>query len=163
MTETLPEEITEVERTLDAPRFGTVTYRDSEVLTFPWGMPGFNHLRRFLALSLESQSGFVWLQSIEEPNIALPTSDPFSLFPDYAPRLPGYAVSSLELGDPDSFVTLCVVVVTAGAETMTMNLLAPIVVNLETRSARQVTLEGSQYSVREPIPRTAPAPAAPAA
>jgi flagellar assembly factor FliW len=162
VTETLPEETIEIERTLEAPRFGTVTYRDSEVLTFPWGMPGFNHLRRFLALNLESSS-FVWLQSIEEPGIALPTADPWTIFADYAPRLPSYAVTSLELGGPDSFVTLCVVVVTAGAETMTMNLLAPIVVNLETRTARQVTLEGSQYSVREAIPRTAaptPAPAA---
>ncbi len=57
-------------------------------------------------------------------------------------------------------MTLCVVVVTAGAAEMTMNLLAPIVVNLRTRIARQVTLEAGGYSVRTPIPRKAPAAAA---
>ena len=36
---------------------------------------------------------------------------------------------------------------------MTMNLMAPIVVNMRARKARQVMLENSGYSVREPIPR----------
>jgi flagellar assembly factor FliW len=42
---------------------------------------------------------------------------------------------------------------------MTMNLMAPIVVNLKTRRARQVVLDGSNYSVKEPIPRKAVDPA----
>ncbi|MBV8583548.1 MAG: flagellar assembly protein FliW, partial [Candidatus Eremiobacteraeota bacterium] len=50
---------------------------------------------------------------------------------------------------------LCVVVVTKDAEDMTMNLFAPIVVNLRTRKAVQVTLGPSPYSNREMIPRRA--------
>ena len=37
-----------------------------------------------------------------------------------------------------------------------MNLLAPVVINLVTRTGRQVTLETGGYSVRTPIPRKAP-------
>lgn len=144
----------------DLPRFGTCTYRESEVLTFPWGLPGFGSLRRFIALNLEGQEKFVWLQSLDDPSVALPTADPWQIFADYAPNLPPYAVGSLELRNPDDFATLCVVVVTAGASEMTMNLLAPIVVNLRTRHARQVTLETGGYSVRTPIPRKAPAASA---
>ena len=47
------------------------------------------------------------------------------------------------------------VVVTKDAGEMTMNLMAPIVVNLKTRRARQVMLENSGYSVRTAIPRKA--------
>lgn len=148
------------EITVDLPRFGVCTYRESEVLTFPWGLPGFGTLRRFIALSLEGQERFVWLQSLDDADVALPTADPWQIFADYSPQLPAYATSSLDLRQPEDFVTLCVVVVTAGAAEMTMNLLAPIVVNLETRTARQVTLEGGGYSVRTPIPRKAPAAAA---
>lgn len=146
--------------TVNLPRFGVCTYLESEVLAFPWGLPGFGTLRRFIALNLESQDRFVWLQSLDDPDIALPAADPWSLFPDYAPKLPPYAMSSLELDRPEDVATLCVVVVTPGAAEMTMNLLAPIVVNLRSRIGRQVTLETGGYSVRTTIPRKAPAPTA---
>nr|MDP9105918.1 flagellar assembly protein FliW [Candidatus Eremiobacteraeota bacterium] len=92
-------------------------------------------------------------------SIALPTADPWQIFDDYSPQLPPYAVSSLNLDRPEDFVTLCVVVVSPGAEEMTMNLLAPVVINLQTRTGRQVTLETGGYSIRTPIPRKAPSPA----
>ncbi|MEA2690534.1 MAG: flagellar assembly factor FliW [Candidatus Eremiobacteraeota bacterium] len=148
---------TDREITAELPRFGTCTFRESEVLTFPWGLPGFGTLRRFIALNLEGQEKFVWLQSLDDHSVALPTADPWQIFAEYAPHLPPYAISSLDLNSPDDFATLCVVVVTPGAAEMTMNLLAPIIVNLRTRQARQVTLETGGYSVRTPIPRKAPA------
>ena len=148
------------ETTIELPRFGTCTYRESEVLTFPWGLPGFGNHRRFLALSLEGQERFVWLQSLDDHAVAIPATDPWQIFPDYAPQLPGYALPSLGVDAAEDFVTLCVVVVTSGAAEMTMNLLAPVIVNLRTRVARQVTLERGDYSVRAPIPRTETAPAA---
>jgi flagellar assembly factor FliW len=155
VTETIVE-FADREIALDLPRFGACTYRESEVLAFPWGLPGFADLHRFVALSLEGQEKFVWLQSLDDLSIALPTADPWQIFDDYAPQLPPYATSSLALSRPEDFVTLCVVVVTPGAEEMTMNLLAPVVINLQTRTGRQVTLETGGYSVRTPIPRKAP-------
>jgi flagellar assembly factor FliW len=134
-------------------RFGEVSYAGADVIEFPWGIPGFASLRRFLALSLAEQPNFVWLQSLEDASVALPTADPWQVFPHYDPRLPGYATTALDLQQPDDFTILCVVVVTKDAQEMTMNLLAPIVVNLKTRRARQVMLENSGYSVREAIPR----------
>lgn len=147
------------EQSIETSRFGKVTFSETDTIEFPWGIPGFNDLRRFLALSLAEQPNFVWLQSIENPSIALPVCDPWQIFPDYNPRLPSYTTTALELEKPDDFTILCVVVVTKGAETMTMNLMAPIVINLKKRRGRQVVLENSGYSVREPIPRTAAEPA----
>jgi flagellar assembly factor FliW len=148
---------TDREITVELPRFGSCTYRESEVIAFPWGLPGFASSKRFIALNLDGQEKFVWLQSLDDPSVAIPTADPWSIFADYAPKLPPYATSSLELRSPDDFATLCVVVVTPGAAEMTMNLLAPVVVNLRTRTGRQITLETGGYSVRTPIPRKAPA------
>jgi flagellar assembly factor FliW len=146
--------------TLELPRFGSFSYRESEVLTFPWGLPGFASQRRFVAINLEGQEKFVWLQSLDDVSVALPTGDPWQIFGDYAPQLPPYASSSLDIQQPEEFVALCVVVVAPGAGEMTMNLLAPIVINLRTRIGRQIMLETGGYSVRTEIPRTAPAAAA---
>ncbi len=134
-------------------RFGPVDFAADEVIDFPWGIPGLDGLHQFLALSLADQPNFVWLQSLEEPSVALPACDPWQVFPDYEPRLPGYATLALHLENPDDFTILCIVVVTENAQTMTMNLMAPIVVNLKQRRARQVVLENSGYSVRAAVPR----------
>ncbi|MDE2573307.1 MAG: flagellar assembly protein FliW [bacterium] len=140
---------------VELPRFGNLTYADDDVIEFPWGIPGFAHHRRFLVLTLEAQEPYLWLQSLDDPGIALPIVNPWDIFPDYKPSLPYYARVALELDNPGDFVIYCVVVCTAGAEELTMNLLAPIVINLKQRRARQVMLESSAYAVRQPIPRMA--------
>ena len=141
--------------TIQTTRFGLVTYAQSDVIRFPWGLPGFCDLHDFLALSLAEQPNFVWLQSLNDPSIALPAADPWQIFDDYEPRLPAYATESLELRSSEDFTILCVVVVTKDAKEMTMNLMAPVVVNLKTNRARQVMLENSNYSVRAAVPRKA--------
>ena len=148
-------EATETFTTLEFPRFGECTFSDADVIEFPWGLPGFPSLRRWLALSVETQNSFVWLQSLDDPKIALPTADPYLIFEDYDPKLPAYAAAALEINDPGEFTLLCVVVVTENAEDMTMNLFAPVVINLRTRKGRQIVLENSGFSVRQQIPRKA--------
>ena len=141
--------------TVTTGRFGEVSFAPEDVIEFPWGLPGFSDLRRFLPLSLEEQPSFVWLQSVDDPVVALPAADPWLIFGNYEPKMPIYATETLELRSAEDFTFLCVVVVTKDAQEMTMNLLAPIVVNLKTRRARQIMLENSGYSVRTPIPRKA--------
>jgi flagellar assembly factor FliW len=136
------------------PRFGHCTYAESEVIAFPWGLPGFPQLRQFLVLSVPGQDGFIWLQSLDDVKVAMPLCDPWSLFDDYEAHLPQYAKQSMGIGAPDDFCIMCVCVVGKGAAEMTINLLAPVVINLKTRVGRQITLENQAYSVRTPIPRT---------
>ncbi len=141
--------------TIELPRFGECTYAENEIIEFPWGLPGFPNLRRWLALSVETQPNFVWLQSLDDLKVALPATDPFALFENYDPKLPPYAAAALEIEHPGDFTVLGVVIVSEGAEEMSINLLAPVVINLRTRRGRQIMLENSGYSVREPIPRKA--------
>lgn len=139
--------------TIELPRFGECTYAASEVISFPWGLPGFPKLHNWLALTVETQPNFVWLQSLDDTDVALPATDPFSLFENYDPKLPPYAVAALEIEHPGDFTLLGVVIVSEGAAEMSINLMAPIVINLRTRRGRQIMLENSSFSVREPLPR----------
>ena len=152
----MPEDRTESQgevREIELPRFGTCSYRNEELLHFAWGLPGFTHLRRFLALSLAGQERFVWLQSLDDTAIALPTTNPYDIFADYDPKFPVSALGSLGIARADDFVVMCVCIVAKDAAEMSCNLLAPIVINLRERTGRQITLEGSSYSVKVPIPR----------
>ena len=135
--------------TVVLPRFGECSYREAEVVRFPWGLPGFPLLRRFLVLSVDESEGYIWLQSLDDAKVALPLCDPWSLFDDYEAPLPLYAKQSLEIETAESFCLMCVLVARPGETTI--NLLAPIIINLETRVGRQVTLENQRYSVRTPV------------
>jgi flagellar assembly factor FliW len=140
------------------PRFGDFAYRESDVIEFPWGMPGFPALRRWLFLTLESQASFVWLQSLDDVSVALPAANPWGIFERYDPKLPPYAFAALDVRSAAEFTLLCVTVVGPGAREMTMNLASPILVNLRTRKAHQIALENSGYSTHEPIPRKVDTP-----
>ncbi len=144
-------------RSIETKRFGVCAYREAEVLSFPWGLPGFVQLRRFIVLQVAEHASFFWLQSLEDTAVALPLIDPWTLFDDYDPRLPSYARVALDLQAPEEFTILAVCVVGTGAREMTVNLLAPIVINLRTQTGRQITLDSGDYAVATPIPRKDPA------
>ena len=137
------------------PRFGDFVFRESDVIEFPWGIPGFEDERSWLFLTLDSQPSFVWLQSLDDVYVALPAANPWMIFEEYDPVVPAGAFAALEIQNADDFTYLCTVTVSPGAARMTMNLASPIVVNLRTRKAVQVTLETGGYSDRTPIPRRA--------
>jgi flagellar assembly factor FliW len=143
----------QVLRTVETTRFGEITVPEDDIFTFKWGLPGFGFLREFVVLAIEEQKPYVWLQSLERPEVAMPLIDPWALFDDYDPLLPAVTASVLEIERPDDFCLMCVTVVGMEAEELTVNLLAPIVFNLRTRVGRQVMLEDCDYSVRTPIPR----------
>jgi len=140
-------------RTVNTSRFGEVSVPEDDVFTLKWGLPGFGFLREFVVLALEDQKPYVWLQSLERPEIAMPLIDPWALFSDYDPQLPSVTAAVMEIERPDDFCLMCVCVVGPEAKELTVNLLAPVVFNLRLRIARQVMLEDSQYSIRTPIPR----------
>jgi flagellar assembly factor FliW len=138
-------------KTVDLPRFGSCTYNEADIFVFPWGLPGFDELHSFIVVQLETQDQILWLQSLEDLNIALPLGDPFTFFPDYDPKIPDFARISLDLASAEDFTILAVMVGTDGGPTF-MNLMAPIIVNLKNRIARQVQLESSRYTVAMEIP-----------
>jgi flagellar assembly factor FliW len=140
-------------RVVNTTRFGELSIPEDDVFSFRWGLPGFGTLHDFVVLAIEEQKPYVWLQSLERPEIALPLIDPWAIFEDYDPKLPAVAASVLEIERPEDFCLMCVTVVGPDAEELTVNLLAPIIFNLRKRTARQVMLEDCDYSVRTPVPR----------
>ena len=140
-------------RTIDFPRFGACSFTEDEIISFPWGVPGFPELHTFIVLQMSGQENVIWLQSLDNLKVAFPIADPWSIFDDYDPVIPNYAKVALDLRSAEDFAVYCVVVVSGAAREMTINLLAPVVVNLRTRPARQVPLERQIDGVRTPIPR----------
>ena len=143
-------------------RFGAMEVDESSVLNFPWGLPGFEHLRRFVLLPGEKDNIFGWLQSVESETIAFLVVDPFIFFPGYLVDIPDRETKELELEAPAQAVVLVVVSVPEGnIREATVNLLAPLVINTARRIARQVILNSSSFGIQHLLFPAATQPAVP--
>lgn len=130
--------------------WGVVEVEDDRVLHFPEGIPGFPQSRRFTLLG-EPGGLFLWLQSVDDPEVALPVADPFALIQGYEVPLDSEDVELLEVHTSQEVAALVVVTVRADPLSVTANLAAPILVNTTRRRARQKLLPDEGYSVRHPL------------
>ncbi|MCS7236622.1 MAG: flagellar assembly protein FliW [Armatimonadota bacterium] len=130
--------------------WGVVEVAEDRVVHFPEGIPGFPHSRNFALLG-EPGGLFLWLQSVDEPDVVLPVADPFTLFRGYEVPLDQEDVEALSVASPQEVAVLVVVTVRSDPLEATANLAAPILVNTARRLGRQKVLADSAYSVRHPL------------
>jgi flagellar assembly factor FliW len=137
--------------------FGLVEYNEESVMVFPDGIPAFEQERRFLALRQPASEPLVFMQSVANPHVC------FATLP-VAAACPGYRLSmapedlralGLEKGRQPAIgrdvLCLTILSLTENAPP-TVNLLAPIVVNLRTLRGRQAIRTDSLYTHREVLP-----------
>ncbi|MDF2683784.1 MAG: fliW [Brevibacillus sp.] len=118
-------------------------------LFFEDGIPGFSHLQ-FFQLMQEEESPFFLIQSTEEPGVGFWSIDPFSFFSEYKFELSEVAKEALRVEDQSQLAVFSIVTI-RGNNQATVNLKAPIVVNLANRMGRQVILQNDTYSIRQPL------------
>lgn len=136
--------------------FGTIEVGEEQILTFDKGIIGFEDWKKFtLIYDAEKgveESSIYWLQAIDEPTLALPIMDPTIVYEGYDPVVEDEVVNSL--GDNIADATLlvvCTVTVPEKLENMTVNLKAPIIINMDTNRGVQLIADNDDYQVRYPI------------
>jgi len=140
-------------------RFGCIDVEASDLIRFPSGMPGLEDCREWALLADASNDALGWLQSTNRGDVALAVVSPRRFVPDYQVRIPRSELSPLAISDMRQ--AQVVVVVGTNGKSLTLNLKAPIVINLETRTGRQVVASGElplQYELtteRPPLKKSA--------
>lgn len=134
--------------------FGEVDIEEEKILTFEKGIIGFPELKRFTLLydvEKGTGAGIRFLQSIEEPNFAMPVMDPLLVKEDYNPYVDDELLAGLGDLHADDLLVLITVSVPSDLTKMTANLQGPFVINVKTRKACQVIVDGDEYPVKYPI------------
>jgi flagellar assembly factor FliW len=137
---------------LDGTRFGSVTVDGDATIEVPHGLIGFPRERRFVLLAPQPGSPLAWLQSIDTPSLAFPVLDGTTAPEGY----PGTSLRELARAaglDGEEVSLLLVAIVRANDPTMSVNLLAPIVIDVATRRAAQVVLDARRWDARARVPR----------
>jgi flagellar assembly factor FliW len=113
--------------TIESSRFGRVEIESHAVVEFPEGLIGLGGTR-YALLANDPDTPFAWLQSLEDPSLALPVTNPHRFFADFAVEVIDEDAERLGL-DASSAMDVYVTVRAAPAlEDFTANLKAPILV-----------------------------------
>ena len=135
-------------RTASRPIGDTMTDTSLEmpIIDMVVPMAGFPAHRQFVLVRLNDEGLLYAFTSIDDPELRFLVAPPEPFFPDYAPEIENEVFAALNTKDPDRL--LLMVVITAGQHETTANLLAPIIVDRDTRRAMQVVLNGTGMPVR---------------
>lgn len=126
-------------------RFGEVEVKDEDVIEFSKGPLGFESNKKWILV----ENGLLgWLQSVDDENLAFVVGNPFEFYGDYNLDVADKEMKELGIASIDDINVLSIVSVPPKVEEMTINLLAPIVVNSKTKKAKQVVLNSNSYTVR---------------
>lgn len=131
--------------------FGEVDLDEEKILTFEGGIIGFEYLHKFTLIynnENEDASAITWLQSVEEPSVALPVISPFCVMADYNPLVEDEVLLPLGKLDENNTAIFLTLTVPSDITQMTTNLKAPIVINVETKKGCQVIAENQEYVVK---------------
>lgn len=127
---------------IESTRFGRVELDGDDIIRFPSGIIGMDECRHWVLLADSRNDSLGWLQSTNQPEIALAVVSPRPFVPDYQLRVSRNEIAPLELDTlADAQVLLVVAKHSAG---YTVNLKAPLVINLRRNIGRQVICNGEQ-------------------
>lgn len=134
---------------LESTRFGSIEVRDDAALAFPDGLIGLPC--RDWVLLAHDDGPFYWLHSLDDPDLALPVTNPWTFFSDYEVKISDEETRKLGIESPEHAAVLCVVRAGETLSEFTVNLVGPVVIHSETRVGGQFINEVGGYNVRQPL------------
>lgn len=124
--------------------FGEIEIQEEKIIHFTDGIIGFPDCKDFTLIFDEkkgNRGGISWLQSIDEPVFALPVIDPLLIKENYNPVVEDELLTSLgNLTEENTFI-LVTVTVPRDLKEMSVNLKAPIVINVDNHKACQIIID----------------------
>lgn len=138
--------------TTETRLFGEITIADEKLITFSEGIVGFPFMNQFALIhdAENENSPIMWLQSMDEPDFAMPVIEPNLVVEHYNPIVNDENLAPVGELEQDQIYLLVTMTVPPEIEKMSVNLKAPIVINMKNNRAVQIIVE-DEYKVKHPI------------
>lgn len=133
---------------IKSTRFGTVEVDASKTIQLPSGLVGYDRPQIFALFDYAYP--FHWLQSIDNPELAFVVIDGLEISKKLGLQIP-WGDPDTDLTPDDEFAVILIVTVREPIEDSTVNLLAPIFVNMRNRRGVQVVYDDDPNRVRYPL------------
>jgi flagellar assembly factor FliW len=144
---------------ISSQALGPIEVDPASALTFTEPMAGFPRCGRYALIPHRRPDGredesVAWLQALEPAYHAFVVTDPWGIVPDYAPEIPDADAEELELASFQDARVFGILTVPGDGAQISINLRAPVVVNVARRLAKQVVLLNDEYHTRHLIGRS---------
>lgn len=140
---------------LPGTRFGNIEVDEGSEIQFPQGLFGFPDAHRYALLYPGGTGRVAWLQSLDVPALAFPIVEGSALGPNYPE--PSAAKLAQEAGLNSSEPTVLVIIAAQKGGGLIANMLAPLVIDMDSRKGVQLVLDPTVYSADTPL-RPVPQP-----
>ncbi|MBW7573339.1 flagellar assembly protein FliW [Caproiciproducens faecalis] len=118
------------------------------IIHFEEGILGFEDIREYL-LYHEDESGIIWnLQAAHCDVPSFVVVDPYPIVNDYHPVFPESELAYFGEADAENLCVLVVAVIKPNLNESVINLKAPIVIDVNTKKAKQIILDNTEYPIR---------------
>jgi flagellar assembly factor FliW len=137
---------------INSRRFGQISVRPDQIIVLTPGLLGFSKFHRYVLIEHQTESPFLWLQSLENPDLAFVVIDPGLIVPGYRPGNLEEVRRELEAEKLQDIKTLVILTIPPDRpQEMTANLMGPVIINLKTRRGKQLIIEEPRYSHKHRI------------
>ena len=129
---------------IDIERLGlkNVVVDPETLFTFPDGLAGFEHCKRFKLFHEEGKPTVFWLQCVDDPDVMFPMVAPEQLDLEYQIELSDEDCSLIDLRDGvDAAVVVIIYRDSAQEGKIAANTHSPVVLNLKSRKGMQKVLK----------------------
>ncbi len=135
---------------IESRNLGEVEYSQEDVINFEKGLLGFEDEKQFVIIR-NRETEFYYLQSLNDKDITFIIVDLKDVMAGYDPKV---EVDFLkDLGEIDHNLQIFnICTVKENLEELTVNLLGPIVINMDTKKGKQVVISNDEgYSVKHKL------------
>lgn len=136
---------------LNTKYHGTREYDKNDVITFNKGLPGFETLQKFILFPLEDNDVFSVLHSVEDEEIGFIVVSPFYVMQDYEIDIDDEKLKEMEIQSSEDVFVLNIVHVSSKIENITVNMRAPIVINIKSNFGEQIILNSEKFSIKQSL------------
>ena len=133
--------------------FGEIDLPEEKIVTLERGLIGLEQYKKYTILydCEKEEANISWFQSVEEPTLALPVIKPWLVKEDYDPVVEDELLTGLGDLTEENLVILLTMTVPEDIKQMSVNLMAPIIINADTRKGTQIVVENADYEVKYKI------------
>ena len=136
---------------IQTTRFGELNIPAECIIRFVSCLAGFPRHKRFALFPYEENSPFHILQSVSNPDLTFLLVDPYRFFNGYIFELEDDQAEELGFSPENPPGVYALTTLKGNIDDATVNLLGPVLVNWDKRTAAQVTLQNTNFAVRQPL------------
>ncbi|GEN82998.1 flagellar assembly factor FliW [Sporosarcina luteola] len=130
---------------------GQIDIQSDQLWSFPKGIPGFEGEKEFVLLPIEGNDIFQVLQSSNTPTVAFIVTNPYTLVADYSFDIDEPTIELLNIEKPEDIFVLGILTLKQPFESSTINLQAPLIFQMNNRTAKQMILNDNRFTTRHTI------------